>query len=64
VIWWVAYQRGSFNLKESYTSIQRAHERCLLLLAQAQYLRVISGDDIDGLASVAHCFELPPPKRP
>jgi hypothetical protein len=59
MIWWVAYQRGSFNLKESYPCIQRAQERCVRLLTDVQYLRVIAGDDVDGLASVAHCLELP-----
>jgi len=59
MIWWVAYQRGSFNLKERYGCVQRAYERCSRLFTRVQYLRVIAGDDIDGLASVAHCLELP-----
>ena len=60
MVWWVAYQRGSFNLKESYPCRLRARERCLRLFTKAQYLRVIAGDDIEGLASLAHCLELPP----
>ena len=59
MVWWVAYQRGSFNLKERYPCSHRAKERCVRLFTQAQYLRIIAGDDIEGLASLAHCLELP-----
>jgi hypothetical protein len=58
----VAYQRGSFQLKERYGCIQRAYERCGRLITDVQFLRVIPGDDIEGLASVAHCLELPATK--
>lgn|GEM_PF-2579369 len=60
MIWWVTYQRGSFTLKERYPCSHRARERCLRLFTQAQYLRVVAGDDIEGLASLTHCLELPP----
>jgi len=30
------------------------------LLACTQYLRIVPGDDIEGLASLAHMLELPP----
>jgi hypothetical protein len=59
VIWWVTYQRGSFHLKERYVSVQRAYERCGRLINHVHFLRVIADDDIEGVASVAHCFELP-----
>jgi hypothetical protein len=59
VIWWVAYQRGSFHLKERYVSVHCAHERCGRLFTQVHFLRVIPDDDIEGLASMAHCLELP-----
>ena len=60
VIWWVAYQRGSFSLKERYESAHHAQERCGHLFTHAQYLRVIPHDDVDGRAAIDHCFELPP----
>jgi hypothetical protein len=60
VIWWVAYQRGSFSLKERYSSAQHAHQRCGHLFARAEYLRIVADDDIEGCAMLAHCFELPP----
>ena len=59
MVWWVAYQRGSFLIKERYCCIHRAHARCIHLLARAQHLRIVPGDDIDGLASLAHVLELP-----
>ena len=59
MVWWVAYRRGSFLLKERYSCIHRAHERCMHLLADAQHLRIVRGDDIDGLASLIHVLELP-----
>jgi hypothetical protein len=59
VIWWVTYQRGSFHLKERYVSLLCAYERCGSLLTHVQDLRVIPDDDMESLASVAHCLELP-----
>lgn len=61
-MWWVAYQRGSFALKERYENAQHAHERCGRLFTHAQYLRIIADDDIEGCARIARCFELPPVK--
>ena len=60
MVWWVAYQRGSFHLKEGYPCSLRARERCLHLFTKAQYLRVVAEDDVEGLAGLAHCLELPP----
>jgi len=48
-------------VKERYLNVQHAHERCGGLFTKAQHLRIIPGDDVEGLASLAHCFELPPP---
>ena len=64
MIWWVAYQRGSFSLKERYESATRARQRCSHLVTHALYLRVIPPDDIDGCAAIGHCFELPPIPMP
>ncbi len=64
MIWWVAYQRGSFSLKERYDSATRAQQRCGHLFTHAQYLRVISHDDTDARAAIGHCFELPPVPAP
>ena len=61
MIWWVAYRRGSFALKERYVCAQHAHERCGGLFTHAQYLRIVPDDDIEGRAALAHCFELPAP---
>lgn len=60
VDWWVAYQRGSFRLKERYSSARHAQERCGRLFTHAQHLRVIAGDDIEACATLAHWLELPP----
>jgi len=60
VIWWVAYRRGSFSLKERYESDTRAQQRCSHLFTHAQHLRVIPDADTDGCAAIGHCFELPP----
>jgi hypothetical protein len=59
VIWWVAYQRGSFHLKERYSSVRCAHARCDRLLNCTYHLRIVPDDDIEGLASLAHVLELP-----
>jgi len=59
MIWWVAYQRGSFSLKERYACFSRARERCVRLFTHAQYLRIVAGDDVEGLAALDHCLELP-----
>jgi hypothetical protein len=57
VIYWVAYQRGSFNLKERYFCQREAHERCNKLLTQARYIRIVSAKAND--PALAHCLELP-----
>ncbi|HEY2009502.1 MAG TPA: hypothetical protein VGH23_10965 [Rhizomicrobium sp.] len=64
MIWWVAYRRGSFSLKEGYRSAQHALERCGGLFTHAQFLRIVPGDDIEGCATLACCFELPPVCEP
>lgn len=60
MVWWVAYHRGSFNLKERYPCRLLARGRYLDLFAKAQFLRVVPGNDVEGLAALAHCLELPP----
>jgi hypothetical protein len=60
VIWWVVYWRGSFHLKERYFSAQQANRRRGALFTQARFLRIVPGDDVEGLTALAHCFELPP----
>ena len=60
MVWWVSYQRGSFNVKERYTCSLLAKGRYLDLFTKAQFLRVVPGNDVEGLAALAHCLELPP----
>jgi hypothetical protein len=57
VIYWVAYQRGSFSLKERYLCPSQARERCNKLLTQARYIRIVSATADD--PALAHCVELP-----
>jgi hypothetical protein len=57
VIYWVAYQRGSFNLKERYFCPREARDRCNNLLTQARYIRIVSATADD--PALAHCLELP-----
>lgn len=64
MIWWVAYRRGSFSLKERYLSAQHARERCGGLFTHAQFLRIVPADDVEGCAMLAGCFELPPVSEP
>ena len=60
MIWWVAYQRGSFVLKERYENARHAHERCGRLFTHARFLRIIPDDDLEGRAAIACCVEIPP----
>jgi hypothetical protein len=57
VIYWVAYQRGSFSLKERYSCPRQARDRCNHLVTQARYIRIISATAED--PHLAHCVELP-----
>lgn len=58
MIYWVAYQRGSFNLKERYFCPRQARDRCNNLLTQAaRYIRIVSATAED--PHLAHCLELP-----
>src|SRR5438045_2424419 len=41
VIYWVAYQRGSFSLKERYQCPDQARSRCSDLITEARYIRIV-----------------------
>lgn len=58
VIYWVAYQRGSFNLKERYACPDRAHNRCGDLFAKARHIRMVPAEEAEP-HFLRHCFELP-----
>lgn len=58
MIYWVAYQRGSFSVKERYHCPDRARNRCSDLLTEARYIRIIPAEENE-LGSLSHCFELP-----
>lgn len=58
MIYWVAYQRGSFSLKERYQCPERARSRCSDLITEARYIRIVPAEESDPHFLV-HCFELP-----
>lgn len=59
VIYWVAYWRGSFSLKERYASPEDAYIRCAGLQPVARAVRIVeSGDDQHPF--LPKCIELPP----
>ena len=57
LIYWVAYQRGSFSVKERYHCHERARDRFGDLITEARYIRIVPAEDSEPLP---HCFELPP----
>ena len=58
LIYWVAYQRGSFSLKERYFSAERARDRCSDLITEARHIHIIPGEENEPHL-LSHCFELP-----
>ena len=59
VIYWVAYQRGSFSLKERYLCPDQARSRCSDLIAQAaRYIRIVPAPEAE-IQILNQCFELP-----
>jgi hypothetical protein len=60
VIYWVAYQRGSFSLKERYICHERARSRCSDLITEARYIQLLPAEEAEP-PPLHHCFELPPP---
>jgi hypothetical protein len=58
LIYWVAYQRGSFSVKERYFCPERARDRCGDLITEARYIRIIPGEENE-THLLSHCFELP-----
>jgi hypothetical protein len=58
VIYWVAYQRGSFSLKERYICPERAKSRCSDLITLAHYIRIVPAGEHE-LLHLPHCLELP-----
>jgi len=58
LIYWVAYQRGSFSLKERYFCPERARDRCSDLITEARHIHIIPGEENEPHL-LSHCFELP-----
>lgn len=58
MIYWVAYQRGSFSLKERYHCPDRARSRCSDLITEARYIRIVSAEEAEPQL-LNQCFELP-----
>ncbi len=58
VIYWVAYQRGSFILKERYQCADRARKRCSDLITEARYIRIVPAEETEPYF-LRNCFELP-----
>jgi len=56
--YWVAYKRGSFNVKEKYTSDDRARSRCVDLHAKAQSIRIVVAEQ-HSYPVLPQCLELP-----
>lgn len=61
VIYWVAYQKGSFSLKERYHCPEQARSRCSDLITEARYIRLIPAPEEP--PALTHCFELPPVRQ-
>jgi hypothetical protein len=62
--YWVVYKRGSFSAKERYPNSEDALNRCLDLLKDARFLKVVAVGDCDDLENCKNWFELRPIKRP
>jgi hypothetical protein len=58
LIYWVAYQRGSFSLKERYICPEQAKSRCCDLIAEARHIRIVPAHESDP-PFLIQCFELP-----
>ena len=58
LIYWVAYQRGSFSVKERYFSPERARDRCSDLITEARHIHIIPAEENESHL-LSHCFELP-----
>jgi hypothetical protein len=58
LIYWVAYQRGSFSLKERYFCPERARSRCSDLITEARYIRIVPAEESE-THFLRHCFEIP-----
>ena len=58
MIYWVAYQRGSFSLKERYLCPDRARNRCSDLITVARYIRIVPAEEAERHL-LNQCFELP-----
>jgi len=58
VIYWVAYQRGSFSVKERYLCPDQARSRCSDLITKARYIRIVPAEEAERHL-LNQCFELP-----
>ena len=60
--YWVAYKRGSFNVKEKYMCADRAHSRCTDLRTKAQSIRIVVAE-MHNHPVLPQCLELPAVER-
>ena len=61
--YWVAYQRGSFSVKEKYTCGDRAGSRCVDLHTKAHSIRIVVAEQ-HNFPVLPQCLELPAVDRP
>ena len=62
--YWVIYQRGSFSAKERYPNSEEALNRCLDLLKDTQFLRIVTVGDRDQFENYKNWLELRAIERP
>lgn len=59
VVYWVAYVRGSFCVKERFASADLARNRCIALATKAQLIRIVPVEE-RVYPPLSACIELPP----
>jgi hypothetical protein len=59
VVYWVAYVRGSFCVKERYASAGLARSRCNDLVGEAGLIRIVPIEE-HVYPLLSNCIELPP----
>jgi hypothetical protein len=59
VMYWVAYRKGSFSLKEQYRCRMRAGDRALALAASADDIEVVPQDEAVCYERILMAQELP-----
>ena len=61
MVYWVAYRKGSFWLKERYPCGASANARAIVLCAVTDWIEVVDESDTVGLADIENALELPSP---